>query len=88
MELEDILCDFSLKPFVGPTTTPQRYYEMAYSAVTVLRGGVSRPVTDQNERTGARLLSSICCMGSYDVPLLYYDIAARSTLRGGHTTPL
>ena len=30
IELEELLCDFSLKPFVGPTTTPQGYYEMAY----------------------------------------------------------
>ena len=27
------VCDFSLKPFVGPTPTPQSYYEMAYSAM-------------------------------------------------------
>ena len=31
--LEELLSDFSLKPFVEPTPTPQSYYEMAYSAM-------------------------------------------------------
>ena len=35
IELEDILCDFLPKPFVGPTPTPQSYdYEMAYYSST------------------------------------------------------
>ena len=33
IELEELLSDFSLKPFVEPTPTPQSYYEMAYSSM-------------------------------------------------------
>ena len=43
IDLEELLCDFSLKPFVGPSPTPQSHHGWCSSAdgpstVPVLRG--------------------------------------------------
>ena len=54
IELEELLCDFSLKPFVGPNPTPQSHHGWCSSAdglstVLVLRGDIARPMTGHNE---------------------------------------
>ena len=54
IEVEELLCDFSFKPFVGPTLTPQSHHGWCSSAdgpstVLVLRGDIARPMTGHNE---------------------------------------
>ena len=84
IELEDILCDLSLKPFVGPTPTPQSHHGCSISTddlstVPVLKGDIARLVTGHDERTGARPLSRSCCLGPNEVPLPSRRVPVRSS---------